>query len=139
MPIRNLKQQPQQPVRMSSRLRELSGKDSQDHPLNDHVFVSFKKQKTQDKEEQAAPVADDSDVENRDVDIGGEKQDEETEKQVDAVVSSAESKAEGQKHVMLSCASTMLLLCSALWLIAAAHSSLHGTLVQTNGMCKPRL
>jgi hypothetical protein len=50
-----------------------------------------------------------------------------------------EIKAEGQKHVMLSCASTMLLLCSALWLIAAAHSSLHGTLVQTNGMCKPRL
>ena len=49
-----------------------------------------------------------------------------------------EIKAEGQKHVMLSCASTVLLLCSALYLIAAAHSSLHGTLVQTNGMCKPR-
>jgi hypothetical protein len=37
-----------------------------------------------------------------------------------------EIKTEGQKHVMLSCALTVLLLCSALCLIAAAHSSLHG-------------
>ena len=45
-----------------------------------------------------------------------------------------EIKAEGQKHVMLSCASTVLLR----RFVSHCSSSLIAACAQTNGMCKPR-